>query len=75
MAEGNQQQPQDPIQRLALALSHIRRVQNHVELNYPAQGNTIKYVSSSSSSSSSSSRAPNQPEAPAQGATLRALGP
>ena len=41
MAEGNQQQPQDPIQRLALALSHIRRVQNHVELNYPPQVNTI----------------------------------
>ncbi len=43
MVEGNQQQQQvqDPMQRLALALAHIRRVQNHVELNYPAQGNTI----------------------------------
>ncbi len=48
MTEGNQQQqqqqqqlPQDPVQRLALALQHIRRVQNHVELNAPAQGNMI----------------------------------
>ena len=44
MAEGNQQQAQDPIQRLAQALSHIRRVQNHVELNAPAQGEMINML-------------------------------
>ena len=48
MTEGQQQQqqqqqqlPQDPVQRLAIALQHIRRVQNYVELNAPAQGNMI----------------------------------
>jgi hypothetical protein len=41
MAEGNQQQQQDPIQRLATALANIRRAQNYVELNAPAQGDMI----------------------------------
>ena len=43
MAEGNQQQQQqqDPLQRLATALQHIRRVQNYVELNSPAQTEMI----------------------------------
>ena len=42
MTEGNQQQQhQDPVQRLATALQHIRRVQNYVELNSPAQGDMI----------------------------------
>jgi hypothetical protein len=46
MAESNQQrqqqqQQQDHVQRLATALSHIRKVQNYVELNAPAQGEMI----------------------------------
>jgi len=42
MAEGNQQQQQqDPVQRLATALAHIRRAQNYIELNAPAQGDMI----------------------------------
>ena len=46
MTEGNQQQqqPQDPVQRLAIALQHIRRVQNYVELNSPAQGDMINMM-------------------------------
>ncbi len=45
MAEGQQQQQQqDPVQRLATALSHIRRVQNYVELNAPAQGQMINMM-------------------------------
>jgi len=45
MAEGNQQQQQqDPIQRLATALSHIRRAQNYIELNAPAQGDMINML-------------------------------
>ena len=45
MAEGNQQQQQqDPVQRLATALSHIRRVQNYIELNAPAQGEMINMM-------------------------------
>jgi len=42
MAQGNQQQQQqDPVQRLATALAHIRRAQNYIELNAPAQGDMI----------------------------------
>ena len=42
MSQGNQQQQQqDPTQRLATALSHIRRVQNYIELNAPDQGQMI----------------------------------
>ena len=44
MAEGNQQQQQDPIQGLATALANIRRVQNYVELNAPAQGQMINML-------------------------------
>jgi hypothetical protein len=45
MTEGQQQQqPQDPVQRLAIALQHIRRVQNYVELNAPAQGDMINMM-------------------------------
>ena len=47
MTDGNQQQqqqPQDPVQRLAIALQHIRRVQNYVELNAPAQGDMINMM-------------------------------
>jgi len=46
MAEGNQQQQQqqDPLQRLATALQHIRRVQNYVELNSPAQTEMIRMM-------------------------------
>jgi hypothetical protein len=47
MTEGNQQQQQqqqDPVQRLAVALQHIRRVQNYVELNAPAQGEMINMM-------------------------------
>ena len=44
MAEGNQQQPQDPVQRLAAALTNIRRVQNYMELNAPAQGEMINML-------------------------------
>ena len=43
MSEGNQQQ-QDPTQRLATALQNIRRVQNYVELNAPAQGEMINML-------------------------------
>jgi hypothetical protein len=44
MTEGNQQQQQDPVQRLAVALSHVRRVQNYLELNTPAQGEMINMM-------------------------------
>jgi hypothetical protein len=45
MTEGNQQQQQqDPVQRLATALQHIRRAQNYVELNAPAQGDMINML-------------------------------
>jgi hypothetical protein len=44
MAESNQQQQQDPVQRLAVALSHVRRVQNYLELNTPAQGEMINMM-------------------------------
>ncbi len=45
MAQGNQQQQQqDPVQRLATALAHIRRVQNYIELNAPAQGEMINMM-------------------------------
>jgi hypothetical protein len=44
MSESNQQQQQDPAQRLATALSHIRKVQNYVELNAPAQGEMINMM-------------------------------
>jgi hypothetical protein len=45
MTEGNQQQQQqDPVQRLATALAHIRRAQNYVELNAPAQGDMINML-------------------------------
>lgn len=53
MTQGNQkqqgqqqqqqvQQQQSPAQRLAQALSSIRKVQNLLELNYPQQGDAIK---------------------------------
>ena len=44
MSESNQQQQQDPAQRLAIALSHIRKVQNYLELNAPAQGEMINMM-------------------------------
>ena len=44
MAEGSQQQQQSPTQRLARALSDIRKVQNMVELNYPQQSDAIKML-------------------------------
>jgi hypothetical protein len=44
MSESNQQQQQDPVQRLAVALSHVRRVQNYLELNTPAQGEMINMM-------------------------------
>jgi hypothetical protein len=44
MTESNQQQQQDPTQRLATALANIRRVQNYVELNAPAQGDMINML-------------------------------
>jgi hypothetical protein len=40
--QGGQQQQQSPAQRLAQALSHIRKVQNLLEMNYPGQGQAIK---------------------------------
>jgi hypothetical protein len=44
MSEANQQQQQDPVQRLATALQNIRVVQNYVELNSPAQGQMINML-------------------------------
>ena len=43
-SQGNQQQQQDPTQRLATALANIRRAQNYVELNAPAQGDMINML-------------------------------
>ena len=37
-----QQQQQSPAQRLAQALTSIRKVQNLLELSYPQQGDAIK---------------------------------
>lgn len=37
-----QQQQLSPAQRLAQALSRIRKVQNLLEMNYPGQGEAIK---------------------------------
>jgi len=48
MAEGDQQQQQQqqqsPAQRLAQALTDIRKVQNMMELNYPNQGDAINML-------------------------------
>ncbi len=44
MAEGNQQQTQNPMQALAQALDRIRRVQSTMELNAPAQGEVINML-------------------------------
>ena len=41
---GGQQQQQSPTQRLARALSDIRKVQNMIELNYPQRGDAIKML-------------------------------
>jgi hypothetical protein len=41
MAEGNQQQAQNPMQALGQAVDHIRRVQSTMELNAPAQEEVI----------------------------------
>ena len=41
MAEGNQQQAQNPMQALGQAVDHIRRVQSAMELNAPAQEEVI----------------------------------
>lgn len=40
--QDQQQQQQSPAQRLAQALSSIRKVQNLLELNYPQLGDAIK---------------------------------
>lgn len=40
--QGGQQQQQSPAQALAQALSHIRKVQNLLEMNYPDQSEAIK---------------------------------
>ncbi len=42
--QGQQQQQQSPVQRLAQALTNIRRVQNMFELNYPQQGEAIQMM-------------------------------
>jgi len=44
MAEGNQQQAQNPTQALGQAVDRIRRVQNAIELNAPAQENVINLL-------------------------------
>ncbi len=44
MAEGNQQQAQNPTQALGQAVDRIRRVQNAMELNAPAQENVINML-------------------------------
>lgn len=44
MAEGNQQQQQNPTQSLTQALDHIRRVQATIELNAPNQGELINML-------------------------------
>jgi hypothetical protein len=41
MAEGNQQQAQNPMQALGQAVDNIRRVQSAMELNAPAQEEVI----------------------------------
>jgi len=41
MAEGNQQQAQNPMQALGQAVDHLRRVQSMMELNAPAQEEVI----------------------------------
>ncbi len=41
MAEGNQQQAQNPMQALGQAVDNIRRVQSAMELNAPAQEEII----------------------------------
>jgi hypothetical protein len=41
MAEGDQQEA-NSLQVLGRALTHIRKVQNLLELNYPDQGDAIK---------------------------------
>ena len=43
MTESEQQDQQaNPLQVLGRALTHIRKVQNLLELNYPDQGDAIK---------------------------------
>lgn len=44
MAEGNQQQAQNPTQALGQAVDRIRRVQNAIELNAPAQESVINML-------------------------------
>jgi hypothetical protein len=44
MAEGNQQQQQNPTQSLTQALDRIRRVQGTIELNAPNQGELINML-------------------------------
>lgn len=44
MAEGNQQQQQNPTQSLTQALDRIRRVQATIELNAPNQGELINML-------------------------------
>jgi hypothetical protein len=44
MAEGNQQQAQNPTQALGQAVDRIRRAQNAIELNAPAQENVINML-------------------------------
>jgi len=41
MADGNQQQAQNPIQALGQAVDRLRRVQSMMELNAPAQEEVI----------------------------------
>lgn len=40
--QGQQQQQQNPMQQLAQAMSHVRKVQNFLEMNYPNQGDAIR---------------------------------
>lgn len=40
--QGEQQQQENPLRRMARALSDIRRVQNLLELTYPDQTDAIK---------------------------------
>ena len=39
--EGSQQQAQEPVQSLAQAVDHLRRVQSSMELNAPAREEAI----------------------------------
>jgi hypothetical protein len=41
---GQQQQQQSPVQQMGRALANVRRVQNMLELNYPAQTDAIKML-------------------------------